>query len=95
MLWDMSLNDWVVSAAFFCCLSYITAYLADRILLSTGFGAIGNWLLLLAGCYSGMLAVNLYGFELHWYPPVTIAAIVLASSGILMAMCIVKRVFYL
>lgn len=95
MLWEMSTNDWMVSAAFFCCITYLTGYLADRILLSAGFGTIGNWLLLLAGCYAGMFGVNTYGFELDWYPYITVGAIVLASTGILMSLCVVKRVFYL
>lgn len=93
MLWDMSLNDWVLSSAFFCCLAYVTAYVADLILRSTGFGTIGNWLLLLIGCYSGLLAVNLYGFELHWFPHITIAVVVAASSVLLMTMCLIKRLF--
>ena len=93
MLWEMSQTDWIISAAFFSCITYVTAYVADRILLTTGFGTIGNWLLLLVGCYSGLLSVNLYGHELHWNPPVTIAAVVLASAGVLMSLCLVKRVF--
>ena len=95
MLWDMSLNDWLVSAAFFSCICYITAFVADRILHKAGFGPIGNWLLLLAGCYSGLIAVNLYGFELDLFPQVTLAAVVLASSGVLISLCLVKRIFYL
>ena len=95
MLWDMSFKEWLISAAFLSCVTYLMAYLSDRILTATGFGTIGNWLLLLSGCYSGLLAVNFYGLELQWHPPVTVSAVVLSASFVLMSMCLVKRVFRL
>lgn len=95
MLWDMSLHNWMISLAFFSCFAFVTGWLTDRILLSAGFGTIGNWLLVLLGSYAGLLAVNLYGYNLEWYPMITISSVVICASGIFLTMCAIKRIFYL
>ena len=93
MLWDMSFQDMLVSTAFFTCFAYITGWLADRILLHLGFGTIGNWLLVLIGAYAGMFAINMQGYNLEWNPLLTVAVIIGSASGLLLLMCMVKRVF--
>lgn len=78
MLWQLHQDDMVVSFAFIAAISFVGGWLADRIMGYTGFGVIGNWLLLLAGCYVALFSYNLYGYRLGWQPTVTIA---IAAGG--------------
>lgn len=63
MLWEMSGNDWLVALSVACSLSFICGWIADRIMGYTGFGVIGNWLLLLVGCFVGLFAYNELGYR--------------------------------
>ncbi|MEM9277329.1 MAG: hypothetical protein AAGA76_02005 [Pseudomonadota bacterium] len=81
-----------MSFAFFSSITYLCGYFIDNILSSAGFGTFGNWLLTLGGVYSGILALNMYGYEMHWYPLITLSAIVGAAAGTLIIMCGLKRV---
>jgi len=94
MLVDMSLNEWLMSIAFFSSFAFITGWLTDRILLNAGFGTVGNWMLLLMGTYAGLFAVNLYGYEFDWFPHITIAAVIGSATLLFLFMCTLKRVFY-
>lgn len=94
MLWQLSTNDWVVSLAFISSMSYIIGWFCDHILGATGFGHIGNWLLILLGAYSGMYALNMYGYQLTWYPHYTLAAVLCGSLVTLISMCLIKRFVY-
>ena len=95
MLWEMSTSEWVQSLAFFSSITYLSGYFIDGILNKAGFGTIGNWLLTLGGVYAGLLALNMYGYEMHWYPLITLSVIVATASATLIIMCGLKRVFYL
>lgn len=94
MLWELSTNEWIMSFAFFSSLTYLTGYFIDRLLLNAGFGTFGNWLLILMGVYAGIFALNMYGYEVHWYPLITMAAIVSSASMTLISMCLVKRLVF-
>lgn len=91
MLWDMSPNDWLISFAFLACFTYITGWFVDRILTDTGFGHVGNWLVILSGTYAGLFAVNLYGYELQWYPLFTLIATGAAAFMMLFILCFAKK----
>ncbi|MEM9332430.1 MAG: hypothetical protein AAGA53_13960 [Pseudomonadota bacterium] len=95
MLWEMSTSEWVTSLAFFASVTYLTGYFIDGILNKSGFGTFGNWMLILVGVYAGIYALNMYGYEMHWYPLITVCAIVGAASATLIVMCGLKRMFYL
>lgn len=90
----MSGQELIVSLAFFSSVTYMCGWLADRIMSSTGFGHIGNWLFLLGGAYSGMYAYNTYGYKLQTYPVWSLVVIVGAATLLLFFMSIVKRIFY-
>ena len=93
MLWELSFTDWIMSLAFFSGITFLTGYFIDRILLTAGFGAIGNWLLILGGVYAGLYGLNMYGYELHWYPVITLSAAAGAATLSLVTMCLLKRMF--
>ena len=94
MLWEMTTSEWIMSFAFFSSLTYLVGYFIDRLLLHVGFGTFGNWMLILMGVYAGIFALNMYGYEVHWYPLITMAAIVGSASATLITMCFLKRVMY-
>lgn len=94
MLWEMSTSDFILSFSFICSFAFVTGWLTDRILLSAGFGSIGNWLLILMGSYAGMFAINSYGYELRYYPYITASSIVGGAIVLLLGLCTVKRVFH-
>ncbi len=95
MLWEMSTTEWILSLSFFSCISYLSGYMIDRILLSTGFGTIGNWLLVLMGVYLGIYGLSQYGYEMHWYPWITLCATVGSAAAMMLVMCGAKRVLNL
>ncbi len=94
MLWELSSTDWIVLLSFLSGVSYITAWFCDRILTTTGFGNIGNWVLILAGAYGGMYTYNSYGYELHWNPLHTLAVIVGSALISLIVACLAKRFIF-
>ncbi|MDJ0614661.1 MAG: hypothetical protein QNJ29_13425 [Rhizobiaceae bacterium] len=91
MLWEMSDKDFLISFAFICCFSYIVGWLVDRILEGSGYGHIGNWLLILTGAYTGLYSLNKYGYEFHWVPLYTLGAALGGAFVILFSMCFIKR----
>lgn len=84
MLWDLSTNQWLISFSFVCCTAFVCGWIADRILGYSGFGSIGNWLLLTFGAYAGLYSYNIYGFRFSLEPTMTIG--VGFGSGILLLM---------
>ncbi len=90
MLWQLHQDDWIVSFAFIAAMSFMCGWLADRILGYSGFGVIGNWLLLLVGCYVGLLVYNIYGFRLGWQPALTIAVAMAGGSVLLLMLAMIK-----
>ncbi|MCB1461895.1 MAG: hypothetical protein KDJ90_05595 [Nitratireductor sp.] len=63
MLWEMSTNFWIVSFTFACVMCFLCGWIADRIMGHAGFGVIGNWLLLLFGCYGALFVCNKLGLR--------------------------------
>lgn len=63
MLWELSSRQLLLSFSFICCATFISGWLADKILGYSGFNVIGNWLLLLLGAYVGMYAYNILGYR--------------------------------
>lgn len=91
MIWELSTSDWFILLSFMSGISYITAWLSDRILMSSGFGNIGNWILILGGAYGGIYVYNLYGYELQLNPLYSLAVVVGSALLALMTACIAKR----
>jgi uncharacterized membrane protein YeaQ/YmgE (transglycosylase-associated protein family) len=85
MLWDLSRSELIQSFSFACALSFICGYIADRIMGYTGFGVIGNWLLLLTGVYVGLFTYNQLGYNLDWFPVMTIVIAFSSATMMLMA----------
>jgi predicted MFS family arabinose efflux permease len=94
MLWEMSGNDLLISFSFMACFTYITGWFTDRILESSGFGHIGNWLIVLVGGYAGIVGINMYGYDLEWFPMLTLAAIAGSALFMLLSLCVIKRLVH-
>ncbi|MCB1386064.1 MAG: hypothetical protein KDJ80_09010 [Nitratireductor sp.] len=92
MLWEMTVNQWLTSFAVVCCLSYLGGWVADRILGYAGFTAIGNWLLMLAGTYTGLLAYNMLGYRFFWNTQSTMILAVGSAFAMLFIMLSAKAV---
>lgn len=91
MLWELSTTEWISSFGFICCLSYIAGWLANTILEISGFGHIGNWLLLLLGAYTSMYVFNVKGYEFETDPLFTLACISGGAAFFFVMMCVTKR----
>lgn len=91
MLWEIATTDWFVLVAFMSGMSYITGWFTDRILDTTGFGNIGNWLLIFSGSYGGLYIYNMQGYELHWDPVQTLGVIIGGAFLALFTACLAKR----
>ncbi len=83
MLLEMSANDWLVSMSLACSLSFICGWIADRIMGYAGFGVIGNWLLLLIGCYGGLFAFNEFGYRFQGELQLTLIAAFAGATTLL------------
>jgi len=92
MLWELSTLDWITSFGFICCFTYICGWLAEGLMKSSGFGHIGNWLLLLLGTYTAMYTFNMYGYEFRYDPLFTLACVSAGAGLFFLFMCISKRV---
>jgi uncharacterized membrane protein YeaQ/YmgE (transglycosylase-associated protein family) len=93
MIWELSTFQWIVSFGFISCLTYISGWLADGLMKSSGFGHIGNWLLLLLGSYTAMYTFNIYGYDFKYDPTFTLASISAGAAGFFLIICISKRIF--
>ncbi len=91
MLWQMSFDQFLISLVGLSAVCYISGWIADGIMGAKGFGQIGNWLLLLAGTYVGMYSYNLYGYQLNWYPTMSLAVATGSASLTLVVLAAVKR----
>lgn len=91
MLWQLSTNELLVFFGFVCCLSYISGWLADGIMGTSAFGHIGNWLLLLLGCFTATYVFNMYGYEFRTDLTYTLLYIVGGTSLFFVFMCTSKR----
>ena len=94
MLWELSVEQWLISFAFLCCVSFIGGWLADRILGYAGYSVIGNCLILLTGGYVGLLCYNLMGYRLHWESHFTMIVVVGSALMLLFTMLSVKAVLH-
>lgn len=83
MLFELSGDQWIVSFSFACTMSFVCGWIADRIMGYTGFGVIGNWLLLLTGAYAGLFAYNQIGYRFEWYPTLTIVIAFVGATAML------------
>ncbi|MBL4598449.1 MAG: hypothetical protein JKX93_05715 [Rhizobiaceae bacterium] len=92
MLWNMTTEQWILSFSFIGTFTFICGWLADRIMGYSGFGPLGNWLLLLAGCYLGMYGFNSFGQMFHWDPQLTIAVVAGVSCTLLVFSAIIKTI---
>jgi len=91
MLFEMSTMDFLISLAVMCCIAYILGWFCDNILGRTGYGILGNSILVLLGIYGGLYALNEYGYEFHWVPLYTLGAALSGAFVSLFFMCFVKR----
>jgi len=92
MLWNMTTEQWVLSFSFLCAFTYICGWLSDRILGYSGFGPLGNWILLLIGTYVGMYSFNSFGHMFHWDPTLTIAVVSASACAVLVFSAVIKSV---
>lgn len=92
MLWQMTTEQWILSFSFLCTFTYVGGWMSDRIMGYTGFGALGNWILLLIGTYAGMYGFNSFGHMFHWNPGLTIAVVSSSACICLLFSAIVKTV---
>ena len=91
MLWQLTLVGWLQSFAFIASLSYILGWFANLILHSTGFGHVGNWLVIMAGSYLGLYVYNLQGYRIGGDPSLTIAILFLSALVALISGVVFKR----
>lgn len=91
MLWQISVEQFLVTLAAISAVTYISGWIADAIMGRFGFGQIGNWLLLTMGVYSGLYAYNLYGYKIGWYPMVSLSVAAGSACVALLFMAAVKR----
>ena len=93
MLSDLTMEQWAISFAFVCCLAFICGFISDRIMGYAGFGATGNWLILLGGAYISLYSYNVVGYKIQWYPTMTVAVAAGGASILLIVMAIFKTIF--
>jgi uncharacterized membrane protein YeaQ/YmgE (transglycosylase-associated protein family) len=86
----MHQDDLLVSFAFIAAMTFISGWIADRILGYSGFGVVGNWLLLLVGSYVGLYAYNLYGYQFNYNPALTIAVAASGGCSMLLTLASIK-----
>lgn len=92
MLWQMTTEQWILSFSFLCTLSFIGGWISDRIMGYSGFGPVGNWILLLIGTYAGMYGFNSFGHRFHWDPALTIVVVGSCACLCLVFSAIIKTV---
>jgi uncharacterized membrane protein YeaQ/YmgE (transglycosylase-associated protein family) len=91
MLWHMSQEQWMITLVFIGSIAFIYGFIADRVLGVTGFGLMGNSILLLLGTYTGLYAYNIYGYQLEWYPMMSLVVAIGSGCTLLLFMAILKR----
>ena len=87
MLWEFDSGDWIASLWFTATLCFLCGYLADRILGYSGFGLIGNVLVLQSGAFGGLLAFNALGYRLEWDPLITLLVGFGSATALLITLC--------
>lgn len=92
MLWELSTDQWIMSFSFVCCTAYICGWFSNTILGYSGFGALGNWIVLMIGCYAGLYLYNVYGYRFNYNPTLTISVAFGSALAMLMLMASVKAV---
>ena len=90
MLWHLSTEQWIISFSFLCTLSYICGWISDRIMGYAGFGHVGNWIIMLVGVYVGMYSYNIYGYQLDWYPVMSVAVVFGSATTLLIFLATLK-----
>ncbi|MCB1451562.1 MAG: hypothetical protein R3D34_10705 [Nitratireductor sp.] len=90
MLWEIRQNDLFIMFAFVCAATFVCGWLADRIMNYSGFGVIGNWMLILIGCIAGSLAYNLAGFRIEWNPMMSVGVAFGAGTFLLLTLASIK-----
>ena len=92
MLWEMSTSYWIVSFSLACVLCFLCGWIADRIMGHAGFGVVGNWLLLLAGCYGVLFACNQFGYRFDGELPLTVLTAFGGATVLLVALSAAKAI---
>ena len=92
MLWQMTTEQWILSFSFLCTFTFISGWIADRIMGYSGFGPVGNWIFLLIGTYAGMYGFNSFGHTFHWNPALTIVVVGGSACFCLIFSAIIKTV---
>ena len=90
MLLDMSTNQWIMSFSFACTMAFLCGWIADKIMGYSGFGVIGNWLLMLVGCYAGLYVYNEFGYRFEWYPMMALGVAFGAGTFMLITLAGIK-----
>ncbi len=91
MLWEYNTSELLTMIALISALSYITSWMVDRIMGKAGFGPIGNWAVILAGTFTGILAFNIYGYDLAWYPMFSLIIVTSCTLFMFVSLCVIKR----
>jgi uncharacterized membrane protein YeaQ/YmgE (transglycosylase-associated protein family) len=82
MFWELAQDNTVLSFAVSCAMAFICGWIADRIMGYAGFGVIGNWLLILIGCYVGLIAYSMAGFVID--EPQVLLAVAFGGGAVLL-----------
>ncbi|MEM7289905.1 MAG: hypothetical protein AAF412_05985 [Pseudomonadota bacterium] len=88
------MTEWLMSLSFITCICYISGWLCDRIIGFSGFGHVGNWLLIQLGAYGGMYVYNMHGYGLSWYPVQTLMVIFGSALITFVTLCTFKNMIY-
>lgn len=92
MLMEFTMQQWITSFAFLCCVSFIGGWLADNILGYAGYSVIGNWLLLLTGGYLGLICYNLFGYRFEFNSHFAAALCMGSAVAFLFTMLSIKAI---
>jgi uncharacterized membrane protein YeaQ/YmgE (transglycosylase-associated protein family) len=92
MILDLARDDFVVAIAFVCSMAFVCGWLADRIMGYSGFGVIGNWLLLFSGALAGLYFIDSYGYRLAYEPMVTVTGGFSGAAAALLSLATFKAV---
>jgi uncharacterized membrane protein YeaQ/YmgE (transglycosylase-associated protein family) len=82
MFWELAQDNTVLAFAISCAMAFICGWIADRIMGYAGFGVIGNWLLILIGCYVGLIAYGMAGFVID--EPQVLLAVAFGGGAMLL-----------
>jgi uncharacterized membrane protein YeaQ/YmgE (transglycosylase-associated protein family) len=90
MLLDLARDDFIVAIAFVCTTAFICGWLSDRIMGYSGFGVLGNWLVLFAGSCGALYGLDWYGVQVHYAPILTVGTAFGGAAALLLALASAK-----